>query len=325
MAQAIIPSISGMVKIPEAVNQFLVTHDAKGIMGPRLGVIDIQKDGPRYQEVEIRNWPLSEALPNDVEGICTLPERPREYLLLESGFYQKKFGRVIKIRYPGGAISGAEYLGSFQPFAAPPQDTTPRHEELEGIAVVAYENITVLLLARRGGREKPDDPVETIIPGQLIWGSIAGLHAPNPRFTRSGSAPLSHQKAIADRGAADLYVKQIDTNKWQVFSVATSDPGDLGPFRSSVYSAGTITIEPPKKILFEPEKSEKIVHWDFEGLKVEAVAVPAELFGDKSGLSIATDDETYHSIWRPIQISTETRSPSRLLFVENAKQGFSLK
>jgi hypothetical protein len=36
------------------------------------------------------------------------------------------------------------------------------------------------------------------------------------------------------------------------------------------------------------QKAESIVHWDFEGLKVEAVAAPAELLGKNCGLSIAT-------------------------------------
>jgi hypothetical protein len=38
------PSISGMVKV--AANHFLVVHDTKDLIGPRLGFIEIQKDGP---------------------------------------------------------------------------------------------------------------------------------------------------------------------------------------------------------------------------------------------------------------------------------------
>lgn len=100
---------------------------------------------------------------------------------------------------------------------------------------------------------------------------------------------------------------------------------DLRPFRSAVYSAGTIAIEPPENILFKPEQSEKIVRWDFEGLKVEAVAAPAELFGDKSGLSIATDDELYNGIWRPISNSQKKSPPPPQLFAARALEGFSLK
>jgi hypothetical protein len=42
------------------------------------------------------------------------------------------------------------------------------------------------------------------------------------------------------------------------------------------------------------------LHWDFECRKVEAIAAPAEIFKDSGGLSIATDDESYNDIWRPI-------------------------
>jgi hypothetical protein len=135
---------------------------------------------------------------------------------------------------------------------------------------------------------------------------------------------------IADRGAADLYVLPNPPNSWNVYSVATSDPGDfgdtgdLGPFRSAVYSAGTLTIS-PRAISFAPPKTKKIVHWDFDGLKVEAIAAPAEIIKRVGGLSIATDDEFYNGIWRPISKSTETRSPSPLLFSKHAKVGFALK
>jgi hypothetical protein len=58
---------------------------------------------------------------------------------------------------------------------------------------------------------------------------------------------------------------------------------------------------------------------------VEAITAPAEEFNDAGGLSIATDDEFYNGIWRPISRSRQTRHPSPLLFVKNAKVGFALK
>lgn len=41
-----LPAISGMVKV--APNEFLVIHDSKGPLELRLGVICIEKDGPKY-------------------------------------------------------------------------------------------------------------------------------------------------------------------------------------------------------------------------------------------------------------------------------------
>jgi hypothetical protein len=317
-----------MVKVGR--NLFLVAHDTKSPIETRLGTISVQEDGPQYREVGILNWPAYEKPPNDVEGICTIPNRPGEYLIVESGYYPKYgyFGRVIRIRYPEGTPGHAEYVGYFRPLPAPANnDETPRPEQIEGISVVAHEGgMTVLLLALRGGKNKPDDPDDTAAAGKLIWGTLSDIDAPNPKFTRTGTAPLSY-KPIADRGAADIYVVSKTANSWDLYSVATSDPGDLGPFRSAVYSAGTITIDPPC-VSFAPQENQNIVHWDFEGLKVEAVAAPAELFKGKSGvsgLSIATDDEVYNGIWRPISNSTETRSPSRLLFTKYAKEGLALK
>jgi hypothetical protein len=318
-----LPGISGMVKV--AANQYLVIHDAKGPRGARLGIIYVQADGAWYQEIGIPNWPSNEPLPNDLEGICAIPNRPGEYLIVESGFYLGHFGRVIKIGYEEGAPLSATYLGSFQPLPPPPKDaSTPKPKQIEGIAVVAHEEgMTVLLLGLRGGKEKPDDPEDDVVPGQLIWGALTDIDTPNPKFTQSGTATLSY-KPIADRGAVDLYVLSKTSNSWDIYSVATSDPGDLGPFRSAVYSAGTLTIN-RTKISFLSRKTKKIVHWDFDGLKVEAIAAPAEIFKETSGLSIATDDELYNSVWRPISNSTATRSPSQLLFVKTARAGFALK
>jgi hypothetical protein len=315
-----------MVKV--AANQFLVVHDTKGLVGPRLGVIDLQKDGPRYQPIDIHNWPSFEDIPNDLEGICAIPNRPREYFLVESGFYPKygNFGRIIKIRYPGGSVSGAEYVGSFRPLAAPPNGAeTPRTQQIEGIAVVEDRGVTVLLLATRGGKESD---ANKIIAGQLLWGTLTDIDTPNAKFSKSEvhCVPLSY-KAIADRGAADLHVMQ-SANGWDVYSVATSDPSDfgdkndLGPFRSAVYLAGTLIIHPT--ISFAHPDTVNIVHWDFDGLKVEAIAEPPEMFKDTAGLVVATDDELYNGIWRPISKSRETRPPSPLLFTVRATEGFSL-
>lgn len=313
MNPSVIPTISGMVKIPQSRNQFLVSHDTKGLFGPRLGILDVRAGGPEYREIEIHDWPLNEPLPNDVEGICAIPNRPREYLMVESGFYKMQFGRVIRIRYPGKSISGAEYLASFKPFSCPDGGTTPRQEELEGIALLGVRDKTVLLLARRGGKENPEDPKASAIPGKLIWGMI-DIDAAKPQFETPESAPLTYER-IADRGAADLYVKEVAANRWNIFSVATSDPGDFGPFRSAVYFAGTLE-ELPAGITFTAAAGDAIVYWDFTGLKVEAVAAPAEISQAPEGISIATDDENYYGIWRPISKHDEPQPPSPKLLTE---------
>jgi hypothetical protein len=321
-----LPGISGMVKV--GANDFLVVHDTKDPKEAWLGTICVQKNGPKYQQVAISNWPIDEHPPYDVEAICRISDPGTEYLVMESGFYRHgQFGRVIEIRYPGEVAGKAEYLGSFRPFSAPPNGAdTPRSDQIEGVAVVNHDGMTVLLLALRGGRAGRDSEV---LPGQLIWGTLTNIHTVRPTFKKIGSHSLTYDP-IADRGAADLYVQHNGSNTWDVYSVATSDPDDsgdyrnLGPFRSAVYLAGTLTINVPN-VCFAVQNTEKIIHWDFEGLKVEAIAAPAEIFKDSGGLSIATDDEFYNGIWRPIARSRESRSPSPLLFFKNAKLGFALK
>jgi hypothetical protein len=41
-----LPEISGMVKV--GADEFLVIHDTKSPLEPRLGVICIEEDGPKY-------------------------------------------------------------------------------------------------------------------------------------------------------------------------------------------------------------------------------------------------------------------------------------
>ena len=82
---------------------------------------------------------------------------------------------------------------------------------------MAHKGITVLLLALRGGKEKP---ASKVVPGKLIWGTLTGIGSPKPKFKRKGSHRLSYCP-IADRGAADLYVVPKQTNSWDVYSVAT--------------------------------------------------------------------------------------------------------
>lgn len=319
--QAIIPSISGMVKIPEAENLFLVTHDAKGFVGPRLGVIALQSEGPHYHTIDIHNWPSSEHLPNDIEGICAIPGRPGEYLLAESGFYPKhgNFGRILKIRYPGGSVAGAEYLGSFRPLPPPPDNSdTPKHEQVEGITAVAYGSTMALLLALRGHKKE--------LPGQLVWGTLIDTDKSEPRFTPIGKPQPLSPGAIADRGAADLFARARvgSTNEWEVLSVATVDSGDLGPFLSAVYLAGTLTITSTGGFEFNANKEPSNVLWHIQGLKVEALAAPADLLGT-SELSIATDDEFYQGIWRPLAPSKGPQVPSKMLFVENVLAAAKLR
>jgi hypothetical protein len=149
-------------------------------------------------------------------------------------------------------------------------------------------------------------------------------------FEEKGRCPLSTD-AIANRGAADLFVRPDrpdSTNTWEVLSVATVDndkdrnEGHLGPFLSAVYSAGILTIN-SGKIAFDLHSTCNVL-WHIEGLKVEALAAPADRI-ENTALSIATDDEFYSGIWRPLLESAGPQLPSKMLFIDNVIAAAKLK
>ena len=68
MALPELPGISGMVKV--AGNQFLVVHDGKRSGEPRLGIIDVTREGPNYRKLSISNWPslIGREVPHPLGG-----------------------------------------------------------------------------------------------------------------------------------------------------------------------------------------------------------------------------------------------------------------
>ena len=100
-------------------------------------------------------------------------------------------------------------------------------------------------------------------------------------------------------GAADIWLRQEDEGSWSVLRVGSTDYGDLGPFRSLIYRAGTLTVG--RRCSFRKSPRPTIL-WELEGLKVEALAAPARVGREltQAAISIATDDESYGGVWRPL-------------------------
>jgi hypothetical protein len=101
----------------------------------------------------------------------------------------------------------------------------------------------------------------------------------------------------------------------RVLSVATLAPNNnLGPFLSAIYSAGIISFNSGKTV-FKLHGTCNVL-WHVQGLKVEALAAPADSI-ENSELSIATDDEFYQGVWRPLPPNKGPQAPSEMLFLEN--------
>jgi hypothetical protein len=104
------------------------------------------------------------------------------------------------------------------------------------------------------------------------------------------------KSVLGERDCSDLHLEAKDGG-WAVWSVATRDEGDAGPFHSAVYRAGKFVVEDGKVRFVREEAPADVYH--LHGLKVEALAAAPKCVS-KSAFAIGTDDESYGGIWRPL-------------------------
>jgi hypothetical protein len=276
--QALPPvDISGMARLTE--QSFLLVHDTKADDSrPHLGVLTVTgEDPPAYQPVRVR-WPAGQDRANDLESICALPDAPREFLAAESGYQDNRFGRIFHFSLqPRGRGWEARVRG----VVPLPRDT----DNIEGLAVLPRATDQyILLLGERGGSEARPR-------GLLRWGVIdLRSYSLTLNGERRFAAP-EESSGGAFRDISDLYIDPATRILW---ISATRDPGDAGPFGSSIWPAGQVQadVNQPVSLYPQPERA-----WKLDGLKVEALAGPAQ---PDSRISIGTDDESYGGVWRPL-------------------------
>jgi len=284
--------ISGMVRVAD--DAFLIVTDEKQAPGvqPSLGLLRVFEDGYRVQRVEIQG--LNETdIPNDLEAVCSVHGKPGNYLLVESGFTKGKFGRIFHITlvFAGSEVT-AKVGSTFQPrsmLETWKNGSTPSAEQIEGAGCVSGPGDHVyLILGLRGSAESP---------AVLQWGEISGWETARPSFVQQGEY-IVKANPLGDRAIGDLFLEPFGKDSWRLWSSATSDPGDDGPFRSKVYSPGIWAYDSGiNGYTFQEENSSET--WMFEGIKIEAIAEPASRL-PSSRFSIGTDDEHYGGIWRPV-------------------------
>lgn len=269
--------------------RLLVVHDTKvGSEGPRIGVLEIPTSGaPRYREA-VTDWKGAGGESNDLEALAAIPGRKGEFFALESGYYKGKYGRLIRLRAKltsddRDAVCNVETVSAWQL----PIDTV----SLEGLACLDRgDGKLLIIVGERGGAVSAES-----VSGKLSWTEIKLDEPGQLEFAATPRLPLripaegwANPKAV--RGCADLYVDSAN----QLWSVAAEDPGDAGPFRSVIYQVGSVDAN-AKPIVTPVSKTTS--RWWFDGAKVEALAAPLAGTGV---LSVATDDENYGAIWRPV-------------------------
>jgi hypothetical protein len=257
---------------------FLVVHDVKADCAePRLGTLTVQSGvTPVYEPIEL-DWGAEP--PNDLEAVCAVPGTDNEFLLAESGYYNGKFGRLFHVRLVRQLERRiVEVKGRIEL----PKDT----ENIEGLACLASNSkALIILLGERGGSEK--DPTGRIRWAPLDLVSYTPIKIIDEReFVLPAASPAGKNV----RGCADLF---IDTAH-RIWTVATQDRGDDGPFRSVVYQAGTVDPNAAVPVQMLPSTT---AAWTLDGVKVEGISTSP--FED-SPISVATDDERYDGIWRPL-------------------------
>ena len=304
---------SGMVSITH--RRFLVVHDFKNPGDPpRLGVLSVG-DGPvTYEPLDLVD--AAGNRPVDLEGVCRIPQegmatrqRPAEFLATESR------RRIWHLRLTGDGRGGlaAQCLGVI-PL---PQDLG---DEVEGIACASR---TTVVLGLRGGMEQvqPSGGAPSYTRAKLVWREL-DLATHSLRPDTGGEVELVAPRGVhwhtgeRRRLCADLLIDEE-----QILSVATEDPGDAGPFRSIVYRVGTVRSPPrgarPEAIVAVEVYPDPLVLAVLDGLKVEALSEGILRLGDfwprSSGVTgdtlahgyrrvyiVATDDEIYGGVWRPL-------------------------
>tara|TARA_B110000014_G_scaffold66888_1_gene45721 strand:- start:217 stop:1110 length:894 start_codon:yes stop_codon:yes gene_type:complete len=244
-------AISGISPTSDT-NKYLVVHDNKKKGQLRVGLINLAADS-LYEGLK---WP-GETLPIDLEALSNIPGLQNEYIAMGSW----GFCYWIKLDLQSNTL---DIIKEFRiPDSGPPLN-------LESFLIIRKNNNTYATWAHRGS-----DNEESI----LFWGSIS-LFDDNINISVEDSVFINLPWPIkSKRHMSDM---DIDDNN-AIWTSATSDPGDDGPYQSAIYKIGNFEIS-KEKLYFNISDTfpKKFV---FNNNKVEALTIN----GNK--IIFATDDE----------------------------------
>jgi hypothetical protein len=244
-------SISGVAAIK---NGFLVVHDNKKKSQPRVSFIN--------DKLKITKliWPESE-LPYDLEAAVSLPGKLNRFILMESR------GKCYEI-----TVDPKDFrMDVLHTFTLP--GLKPKMN-LEGLNIFPSGQGLVFIYADRGSDSRKSTLFTAFFnPKEKSFYELS-------RFEFGLPIPKTHRRNIAD-----LAIKE-DGSLW---TSATSDPGDDGPFTTAIYELGSInhagTFTPIHPKLLKPI----IV---IAGQKVEA------LMFYKEHLVLMTDNENFGATFK---------------------------
>ena len=280
-----VEDISGAAQFGD--NRIVIVSDTKAHSAkPRLHLVVFSEKKTRYIPIEVTGWEYPSERASDLEAICRVPNEPEYFYAAESGYYHGRHGRIFRLHIfedEDGEVRG-QTDGSFHAFPLPDANTdysTPDHLQIEGMAAVAHpEKGDILLLGLRGSQDHP---------GTLIW----GRHYDGKYLIKDSCAVDLRDIIPGGRSISDLHLIE-NHGRYDVFTVATVDFGDRGPYESAVCLIGSFDPGNLEFTACEP----KVIH-KIEGLKVEALEASPPLFPN-SDFFIGTDDESFGGLIRPL-------------------------
>ena len=233
--------------------ELLIVHDNKRAGEARLASMTLGRD-PHYTPLA---WPAGSALPVDLEAITALPGAPGQFLVATSA------GKVNVIGVQDGHVTA---LGAFTLPHLPPAAT------IEVLTVARINGVLVIAWGHRGAG---------LSRGRLYWGTFdPGARTIADVQSATVSVPYPNPIDPRTRHISDL---RIDP-RGHLWSTATHDPGDNGPFASALYDLGVFRVS-GSKVNFA--MTTPLVPLETFSNKVEAL----ELLNGGTTLVLGTDDE----------------------------------
>tara|TARA_B100001758_G_scaffold233169_1_gene231134 strand:- start:1648 stop:2517 length:870 start_codon:yes stop_codon:yes gene_type:complete len=230
-------------------NSWLVVHDNKKINQPRVSLLS------KNNQLKDLTWPHS-SLPYDLEAIHSIPNYDNQYVLMES---TGKCYRII-------VNSDTEEIRLKGEFKLPGLSESMN---LEGLALIEINGVLKVFYGDRGSDSRPS----TLF--------FADYNVQQNEITVVRSYSFSLLEPMSDRrNIADL----VFDKKGNLWSAATSDPGNNGPFETKLFRVGKMS-KSGSFSLTRPMKSSKT----FENEKVEAMTI------FKNGILLLTDNENLGS------------------------------
>ena len=285
--------ISGMAQIDDS--RYLFVRDLKGFeSGARLGVLQLNADqNYSITDVDIADWRHADGPASDLEAMCAMPGLSGEFLLLESGHWEGRFGRLFRVRLT--RVDDAYSATVMHVFELPEFDSKGPNDpgdEMEGLACAAQSGGQVLvILGERGSSAAYPN-------GLLRWLTIdpetnSEAWTDHGRTGLEVDAPRGPHDPQTGRDISALHLSP-DGRLW---AAAAEDASDAGPFNSIVYPLGTVLPDEEAPIqLAEAFR----VHGVLSGFKVEALASGTSTIPGTS-FAVGTEDEIYGGTWRPLR------------------------